>query len=314
MITIDKKITQLNELERIATTLSPKTLIIPGGDRSEDISVVKYFSEKNYISRIILVGNISKMYIAAEKIGVLLNPEDLIEADSDEDKASKTVGIIKKGDADIILKGGISTPVLNREILKIKVQDTISLVTLFQTDCIGEGKLFLLTDPGVTTVCDFDRMKSLILNASEVARKVLGIEVPRAALLSANEKVIPSLPSTVLAEKLTNQDWTGLKVYGPLSFDLAVDLESARIKGILSKKNNLISEVAGQADILVCPGLDSANILYKVIMSMAGKGQAEMAGITMGVQVPYIILSRSEPESSKINSIALCCIMAEQSK
>lgn len=133
------------------------------------------------------------MFKAADKIGLTLNNNDLIDAETQVEMALKTVEIVNKGEAYIILKGGISTPVLNREIIKIKTSDTISLVTLFQAGCIGDGRLFFLTDPGVTVDCNF----------------------------------------------------------------------------------------------------------------------AATASITMGVKVPYIILSGSEPEISKINSVALCCIMAD---
>lgn len=307
-----KQITHLNQLEPIAMNLSPKSLVISGGDRLEDLALVKYYQDKNYINRVILVGNKSNMIKAAEKLGIIHSAADMIDAETQEEMAKKTVELVNRGEADIILKGGISTPVLNRQIIKIKTHDTISLVTLFQADCIGNGRLFLLTDPGVTVDCNYDRMIALVNHASDVASMVLGIETPRVALLSANEKVIPALPSTVLEDQLTKISWKNKLVYGPLSFDLAVDPESARIKGIYENKGELIADVAGKADVLVCPGLESANILYKVIMSMTAHNLAETAGITMGVKVPYIILSRSECEVSKINSVALCSIMADR--
>ena len=311
-IITDNKINNLNQLEQIAITLASKSLIIPGGDRLEDLLLVKYYEDKDYINRVILVGNANSIKKISEEIGVVISPENIINAETHEEMAKKTVEIVNNGEADIILKGGISTPVLNREIIKIKVHNTISLVTLFQAECIGNGRLFLLTDPGVTVDCNFERMTDLVNHAADVASTVLGIEMPKVALLSANEKVIPSLPSTVLEDRLTKSNWDNKLVYGPLSFDLAVDHESARIKGIYGKKGELIADVAGKADVLVCPGLDSANILYKVIMSMTAHNLAETASITMGVKVPYIILSRAEPEISKINSVALCCIMADR--
>lgn len=306
-------IDSLEKLETIAMNLPPKTLIIPGGDRNEDLALVKYYRDKDYIKRIILVGSAHKIETLSQESGISLHPEDIVNAETHQEMAEKTVELVNQEQADIILKGGISTPVLNREIIKIKIHNTISLVTLFQAKCIGNGRLFLLTDPGVTVDCNFERMTDLVNHASDVASTVLGIETPKVALLSANEKIIPSLPSTVLEERLTKSHWENKLVYGPLSFDLAVDPESARIKGIYEKKGELIAEVAGKADVLVCPGLDSANILYKVIMSMTEYNLAETASITMGVKVPYIILSRAEPESSKINSVALCCIMADRS-
>jgi len=210
---------------------------------------------------------------------------------------------------DVILKGNISTPILNRAMLRIVVRNTISLVTLFDAACIAGGRPMLLTDPGVTTVCSFGRMVGLIENAVDVGRAILGLERPRVAVLSANEKVIDSLPSTRLAAALAERKWDNAVVYGPLSFDLAVDPESVGLKGL--PETEAAREVAGQADILVCPNLEAANILYKVIMEAVKYGLGTFAGITVGVTVPYVILSRADNVETKLQSIALCSLACE---
>jgi len=146
-------------------------------------------------------------------------------------------------------------------------------------------------------------------NAVDVARSILGIDRPRVAILSANEKVIESLPSTKMGKTLAAREWPHAVVYGPLSFDLAVSEESVRLKG--ATLDEAAREVAGKADVLVCPSLDSANILYKVIMEMVKYGLGTFAGVTVGVMVPYVILSRSDSVETKLQSIALCSIARE---
>ncbi|MFH1569338.1 MAG: phosphate acyltransferase [Gemmatimonadota bacterium] len=210
---------------------------------------------------------------------------------------------MRQGSVDVILKGHISTPILNREMLRIRTRNTISLVTLFDAAPIAGGRPLLLTDPGVTTIVDADRMAGLIRNAVDVAHRILGLARPRVALLSANEKVIPSLPSTALAEALSARAWPDAAVHGPLSFDLAVSPASVRLKEVAL--DGVAAEVAGQADVLVCPGLDAANILYKVIMEMARYGLGSLAGITVGVLVPYVILSRADSVETRLLSLAL---------
>ena len=301
-------------LQKIASRLPPKTVVIAGGDRKEDLSVVKSLQGHAFVKRCILVGDEAAIREAAKRLRLVVHPADVVATASPEETARRTIELIEAGVADVILKGNISTPILNRAMLKIRVRDTMSLVTLFQSPCIANGRPLLLTDAGVTTFCNFSRMTGMIQNAAEVARLVLGKARPRIALLSANEKVIESLASTKLEAALSRKYWEDMVVYGPLSFDLATDPESVRIKGVSKGDDPAMKEVAGQADVLVCPSLDAANILYKTLMSMTQHGMAAMAGITVGVKVPYIILSRADGEANKLDSVALCCIYAERYK
>jgi butyrate kinase len=153
-------------------------------------------------------------------------------------------------------------------------------------------------------------MVNLVDNAVEVARIIMGIEKPRVAVLSANEKQIPSLPSTWMGKRLAEKEWPHACVCGPLSFDLATDPESVEVKGMPDILN--AEQVAGRADVLVCPGIDAANILYKTFTAMTKYGQASMAGITVGFPVPYIILSRADTLETRLLSIALCSIYAQR--
>jgi phosphate acetyltransferase len=162
----------------------------------------------------------------------------------------------------------------------------------------------------VTTVCDWERMIDLVGNAIDVAQAVMGIERPRVAILSANEKQVASLPSTRMGLELAGRRWSDAVVCGPLSFDLATDPASVAVKGMPDLPG--AQEVAGRADVLVCPGIDTANVLYKMIAALDKYGAASLASITVGFPVPYVILSRSDTLETRLASIALCAVYARR--
>ena len=299
----------VSDLVLVAGRLRPKTVIVAGGDREDDLRLVESARDHGIVERIILAGDEQAVRRAADRVGIDLADADIIPTAGEEETAARTVECVKAGGADLILKGNISTPILNRAVLRLRVRDTVSLVTVFDAAPIADGRPMLLTDPGVTTVCSEQRMVGLVENAVDVARSILGMDRPRVAILSANEKVIESLPSTQMGRNLAERRWPHAVVYGPLSFDLAVSEESVRLKG--SSLAGAAREVAGKADVLVCPCLDSANILYKVIMEMVKYGLGTFAGVTVGVMVPYVILSRSDSVETKLQSIALCSIARE---
>ncbi|MDD4870928.1 MAG: butyrate kinase [Kiritimatiellae bacterium] len=300
----------ISEFQNIAASLPPRRVFIAGGDREEDISLYTCLREKPFVKQCVLVGDEKKMKRAAEKADVQIAASDIISTSSQEETAARIKELARNGQAEIIQKGNISTPILNRQLVKIRTRDTMSLVTVFQADCISDGRTMIMTDSGVSAILNYSRMTGLINNAAEIAHSVLKLRKPRIALLSGNEKVIPALPSTVMADELAKAYWKNAIVYGPLSFDLAVDRESVRVKLPNLTKGTPIYEVAGKADILVNPGLDAANIMYKMLMRLVVTNTASMACVTVGIKAPYIISSRSDPEKTKIDSIALSCIYA----
>ena len=300
----------VSDMVYLAGRLPPRTVIIPGGDREDDLRLVEAARDHGIVDRCILVGDGDAVRRAADAVGIAIAEGDIVATAGHEETALKTVEYIQRGGVDVILKGNISTPVLNRAMLKVIVRRTMSLVTMFDAALIAGGRPMLMTDPGVTTVCDFDRMVGLIENAVDVARAIMGIKRPRVAVLSANEKIIDSLPSTRMGRALSERPWEDCTVYGPLSFDLAVSEESIRLKE--GSLEGAALDVAGKADVLVCPGLDSANILYKVIGEMVKYGLASFAGVTVGVAVPYVILSRADNVETKLQSIAMCSLAAER--
>ena len=306
----DGKLSSVGDLVEIAGAMQASTVVIAGGHRIEDLRLVESARDHGIIDRIILVGRGDLVTEAVHEVGIEIEEHDIIAADDEESMAQQTVELIRSGQTDIVLKGGISTPVINRHIIRLAVRPTVSLATIVEASPVAGGRPFIITDAGVTTVCNFGRMVNLIENAVEVARVVMGIEQPRVAVLSANEKQIPSLPSTWMGKRLAERHWPHAVVCGPLSFDLATDPESVNVKGMPDIHH--ARDVAGRADVLVCPGIDSANILYKTFTAMTKYGQASMAGITVGFPVPYIILSRADTLETRLLSIALCSIYAQR--
>ncbi len=300
----------VTDLLAVAGQLRAKSVVIPGGDRDDDLRLVESARDHGIVERCVLIGDGPEIRAAASRVGIDVSEADIVATDGPEETARRTVEIVRAGEADIILKGNISTPILNRAMRGIAVRKTFSLVTMFDAAPIANGRPMLLTDPGVTTSCTFERMVHLVENAVEVAQAIMGIARPRVAILSANEKIIESLPSTAMGKALTDRHWPSALVYGPLSFDMAVSPESLRLKDV--EFNGVAAEVAGKADILVCPGLDSANILYKVIMEIVKYGLGAFAGVTVGVMTPYLILSRADNVETKLLSIALGSIARER--
>ncbi len=298
------------DLVEIAGALPASAVLVAGGDRVEDLRLVESARDHGIIDRILLVGQPDRIEKAVAEVGIEVPSEDIITAPDDKTVARTTVELVKAGGIDIVLKGNISTPIINRQMLQLAVRPTVSLASIFDASPISGGRPMILTDAGVTTVCNFGRLVNIIDNAVDLARRVMRIERPRVAILSANEKQIASLKSTWLGAKLSERTWPNAIVHGPLSFDLATDPGSVAIKGLTG--GAALREVAGQADVLVCPGIDSANVLYKTITAMIKYGQASLAGITVGFQVPYIILSRADTLSTRLESIALCSIYAHR--
>ncbi len=305
-----ERLRTVTDLVEIAGTMKASTVVIAGGHRDEDLQLVESARDHGIIDRIILVGNREQVSRAVQEVGIDIAAQDIVNADDEESIARETVGLIREGIIDVVLKGGISTPIINRHMIGLAVRPTVSLATIVEAAPVADGRPIVITDAGVTTVCTFGRMVNLIDNAVEVARVVMGLERPRVAVLSANEKLIPSLPSTWMGKRLAERRWPHAFVCGPLSFDLAVDPESVSVKGLPHLPH--ADEVAGRADVLVCPGIDAANILYKTFTAMSKFGQASMAGITVGFPVPYIILSRADTLETRLLSIALCSIYAQR--
>ena len=249
---------------------------------------------------------------------ILIGCEDSIKKIADEEKidlsgvtiideknvnkcAVKAVEMVKNGEADILMKGLISTAPLLKVVLNketgLNTGKLASHVSVFEVD--SYHKLIIVTDAAINIDPDLKTKIDIINNAVTVS-KALGVDTPKVAVLAAVEKVNPGkMPCTEDAAILTQMNrrgqLPGCIIDGPLAFDNAVSKESAKIKKIES-------DVAGEADILLANDIEAGNVLYKAIIYFAkGKG----AGLVMGAARPIVLTSRADDKDTKLASIAL---------
>jgi phosphate butyryltransferase len=216
------------------------------------------------------------------------------------DAAAAGVRLITDKSCQMLMKGKINTAIFLKAVLNketgIATGRRLSLVSIFELPDLD--RLIFLTDPGINPELvptnDLNASIDIIENAIDVA-KGLGVIRPKVALLEANEIPSEKLPSTMHEKKLTEMKWKDALVYGPLSYDLALYPDSVKKKGL---KGN---PVAGHADILVVPHISGGNFLYK---AWALTLKSDVASIVAGAEVPVILTSRGDSETTKF--LTLC--------
>jgi len=211
----------------------------------------------------------------------------------------KAVKDVREGRADVLMKGICSSAnylrgILNKEWGLVPPGKLLSNVALVETS--GYHKLLFLSDPGVLIKPTLDNKVQQIKYCVDVVKRI-GIDNPKVALLSAVETVNEKMESTVDAAIISQMNKRGqIKdciVDGPLAMDLAVSKEAAEIKGVKSP-------VAGDADIIIFPNIESGNAVYKTLTKLAG---AKTAGILLGTTAPCVLPSRADSVETKLNSL-----------
>ncbi len=252
----------------------------------------------------VLVGNRSEIEEICNEIDFDLNGIEIYEENDPADASVKAVELIRGGKADILMKGLVSTAPLLRAVLDkekgLRKAATLSHFALIESPYYH--KLIGVTDAAMNIAPDFSEKIHIINNAVEVYHR-LGIKNPKVAIIGPLEVVNPKIESTTHAAMLNVMNKRGqiqgCIVDGPFAIDNAVSKKAAEHKGI-------VSDVAGDADILVAPDLNSGNVLYKTLMFMGG---CTSAAVIMGAKVPVVLTSRADTEKSKMMSIALAAAM-----
>jgi len=253
----------------------------------------------------ILVGCAKKITAAAEELGVDLSGLEIIDIPDNRAAALRAVALIHEGRAQALMKGHLHTDHLLHAILKKEggLRTNRRLSHVFVMDVPGLDHLLFVTDAAINIAPDLDCKVSICQNAIDLALS-LGIELPKVGVLSAVETVTASIPSTldaaILSKMADRGQITGGLVDGPLAMDNAIDLEAARTKGITGL-------VAGHADILLAPNLESGNMIAKELSFLA---HAEAAGVVMGAQVPVILNSRADDDKARLASCAVAALYA----
>lgn len=223
-----------------------------------------------------------------------------------EDAARMACQLVASSDLDLLMKGSLHTDALMRAIVSspggLRTSRRVSHAFVLQIP--GRQAPLILADCVVNVAPTLNDKLHILEHAIQVA-KAIRIARPRVALLSFTESVMPGAPSTLeaaaLAKMAERGQIRGAVVDGPLAFDNAVSPASASAKGI-------DSAVAGHADILVVPNLESGNALYKSLVYMAG---ASCAGVVLGARCPVVLTSRTDSLQSKVYSAALASILLD---
>jgi phosphotransacetylase len=252
----------------------------------------------------ILVGPEAKIRAAAASAGVDISGFPLVPTAHSHAAAAKAVELVRAGKASMVMKGALHTDELMHEVIAETGLRTARRIShAFLMDVPSYPRPLLITDAAINVTPSLEDKHDIVQNAIDLAH-VLGIRPPRVAILSAVETVTPKLPSTIEAAALCKMadrgQITGALVDGPLAFDNAISPEAAADKQI-------VSEVAGRADILVVPDLESGNMLVKQLTFLAG---ADAAGVVLGARVPVVLTSRADGDRARVASCAIGVIMA----
>jgi phosphotransacetylase/acyl dehydratase len=251
----------------------------------------------------ILVGDPAKITAVAEAMGEDISAFEIVEAIGPEASARMACALVNEKRAQAVMKGHIHTDELLKPMLDKEggLRSGKRFTHVFVMDVPGMPHPIMVTDAAINIAPDLATKVDIVQNAIDLAIS-LGTEAPRVGVLSAVETVNPAIQSSIDAALLSKMADRGqIKggfVDGPLAMDNAVDLAAARTKGIRS-------EVAGQANILVVPGIDAGNMLAKQLSFIS---HAEAAGIVLGAKVPVILNSRSDSSMSRLASCAVAAL------
>ncbi len=257
----------------------------------------------------VLIGDMTRTRIVARELNLDISALESIDVADDKAAVHEAVSLFRRNRAALIMKGKVSTSTLLKAVLD-KSQGALPKGILSHVAVFEEPRtkrLMLCTDSGVNIRPNMQRKVEIVRNALAVAR-ALGLNRPRVAMLAATEKVnYPAMPATLDADlivKMAAQGGFGpAHVAGPMALDIALSPEAAACKGVTGP-------VAGQADILVAPDIESGNILYKALNTLLG---LDIAGVVVGSPAPVVVPSRADSARSKLLSLALAVYLAQDS-
>ncbi len=252
-----------------------------------------------------LIGNPEAVESACRDLGWKPHDGWITAAPTDPAAAATAVELVRDGAADAVMKGNIHTDEFMRALLDTERGLRVPgqrVSHVFVAEMASHPKLLGITDAAINIAPDLNAKAQILQNAVELFH-LLGVATPKVAVLSAVETVNPSIPSTLDAACLTlmarRGQIGGALVDGPLAFDNAISATAAKEKGI-------VSEVAGDADIVLVPDLVSGNILAKNLEYLAG---AVAAGVVVGLAVPVVLSSRADPPAARLAALALASLM-----
>ena len=299
--------------------LSNKKIVCPNNliDRAKKIGLVNavivnageilpmestHKAVQNNLINPIFVGNETEIKKHAQKLNWDISKYEIIDEKDENSTASMAAKLAGEGKVKIIVKGHIHTEVLIKAILKRRLnligKKRLSHVWHMTLD--ADDKPFIITDGVLNVLPKLEVKMHILRNAVNFANKI-GIARPKVSVLSATEEILKSVPSSIEAQTITKrakEENINADIFGPLAFDNSVSKKAAEIKKI---KN----EVAGSANILLVPNVETGNALVKMMIYFMG---ACAAGVVIGGKTPVVITSRADESEARLASIAAAIV------
>ncbi|NTV01371.1 MAG: phosphate acetyltransferase [Chlorobiaceae bacterium] len=296
-----------HKVMQACASLPPLLTAVAHPVHESDILAIKEAVDEQLITPV-LVGPEARILLAASKTGIDVSSWKVVDAGHSHESAEKAARLARDGMVQAIMKGSIHTDELLAPIVAhgSGLRSERRLSHAYVMDTAGYHKWLIVTDAVVNIAPDLGIKADICRNAID-AWQTLTRESrpPRIAVLAAVEVVNPAMQATIDAASLCKMaqrgQITGCVIDGPLAFDNAISMEAARKKGITS-------EVAGDADILLAPDIEAANILAKQLTFIS---HADAAGIVMGARIPIILTSRADNLRARLLSCALAVLVVE---
>ncbi len=250
----------------------------------------------------VFIGDKKEILKCAEDLKWDISQYEIIDETVENNTAGIAAKLASEGKIRIIVKGHIHTDILMKEVLKreFNLLGKTRLSHIWHMTLNKEDKPLIITDGALNVLPNLKTKMHILKNVINFSNRI-GIEKPKVAILSATEEVLESIPSSKEAEELTKlaiKENLNADVFGPLAFDNSISKKSATIKGI---KN----QVAGNADVLLVPSVETGNGLVKMLIYFCG---ACAAGVVVGGKVPVVITSRSDDPPARLASIAAAVV------
>lgn len=256
----------------------------------------------------VLIGPEGRIRRVAQEAGINLEGVEIVSVEHSHAAAQMAASMAARREVEVLMKGSLHTDELLKAVLAQPALRTgRRLSHVFRFDVPLYAKPLIITDAAINIAPTLQEKVDIIQNAINFA-KVMGIAQPKVAILSAVETVTPTIPSTLDAAALCKMadrgQITGGLLDGPLAFDNAISMDAVRIKGITSA-------VAGQADILAVPDLESGNMVAKQLEYLAG---ASGSGLVLGARVPIALTSRADGPMARVASAVLAVLAAHDAR
>lgn len=288
--------------EKVGNSEKKRVAVVAAHDAHTLEAVLK--AKEEGVLDYVLLGKAEEIYTISKELGHQVSPEDVLDCPEDESAVKEAMELIRRGEADFIQKGLLQTSTLLKGVLNkeygIGTGNLISHVALL--DIEKYHKIVGVTDGGMLLYPNLEQKKGIVKNAVEMFRG-LGYEEPKVAAVCAVEVLNPKMPETVDAAELKKEAEAGnlgnCLLEGPISMDLAVNKESAKIKGY-------DSPVCGDTDIFLVPNISVGNIMVKGLLEF---GNTMMAGCVIGAKCPIALNSRSASFEEKYYSLMACAQM-----